>query len=417
MFLDTRKATKYNTFLNISLFIFLIFYYEDIIGMYKVLKIFLIIMLSYVLNIYSLEKKKYTLENFLWSFIIFIPQVFMEYRAYFFDGGYKLISIIFIFQNMSKILFLKLISKKVDFLLIGEGEKKEIIKKIIENKPEFRIVGELEISEINKVEKLTKNLNVDNFIITEKIYDLDNAKLLMNFKLDGKGIYDYLSFFEEVEYKVPVNAIDENWILFGKGYAILRKDINFKIKRLMDVFCALIIGIITIPIMLISAVIIKLESKGTIIYKQKRVGMRNQEFEIYKFRSMFNDAEKNGAQWATERDKRATKFGNFMRKMRIDELPQLRNVLKGEMSFVGPRPERKVFIKELEKEIPFYNIRHSVKPGLTGWAQVKYPYGASVEDSHQKLQYDLYYIKNQTVMFDIMILFKTLKIVLSRVGR
>jgi lipopolysaccharide/colanic/teichoic acid biosynthesis glycosyltransferase len=132
---------------------------------------------------------------------------------------------------------------------------------------------------------------------------------------------------------------------------------------------------------------------------------------------MSNDAEKDGAQWAQQNDPRVTKFGNFMRKTRIDELPQLWNVLKGNMTFVGPRPERKVFIKELEKEIPFYNIRHSVKPGLTGWAQVKYPYGASVEDAHQKLQYDLYYIKHQTLAFDLIILFKTVKIVIFGRGR
>ena len=239
----------------------------------------------------------------------------------------------------------------------------------------------------------------------------------MEEKLKGIQVFDYLSFYEKLEEKVPVKSIDEKWILFGSGYDILYKNFNIRIKRIVDIFAALCIGMITTPVMLISAIIIKLESKGPVIYSQKRVGLENCEFEIYKFRSMSNDAEKDGAQWAQQNDPRVTKFGNFMRKTRIDELPQLWNVLKGNMTFVGPRPERKVFIKELEKEIPFYNIRHSVKPGLTGWAQVKYPYGASVEDAHQKLQYDLYYIKHQTLAFDLIILFRTVKIVVFGRGR
>ena len=169
--------------------------------------------------------------------------------------------------------------------------------------------------------------------------------------------------------------------------------------------------------MLISAVIIKLESHGPVIYSQERIGENNKPFKIFKFRSMRTDSEKDGPKWASEHDDRITKFGNIMRKTRIDELPQLYNVIVGQMSFVGPRPERQFFINTLEKEIPYYNLRHIVKPGLTGWAQVKYPYGASIEDSYRKLQYDLYYIKNYSLILDVLIILDTVKIVLFGKGR
>ena len=180
---------------------------------------------------------------------------------------------------------------------------------------------------------------------------------------------------------------------------------------------AVIIGICSLPVMIISAIIVKFESPGPVIYSQARIGENQKEFYVHKFRSMRNDAEKNGAKWAVENDPRVTKYGNFMRKTRIDELPQIWNVLKGEMSFIGPRPERQVFITEIEKVVPYYNLRHSIKPGLTGWAQVMYPYGASIEDAKEKLEYDLYYIKHQDFILDIIIMFKTVQTVIFGKGR
>ena len=179
----------------------------------------------------------------------------------------------------------------------------------------------------------------------------------------------------------------------------------------------MIIGICVFPIMILSAIIVKLESKGPVFFIQERIGEGNKKFNIVKFRSMTTDAEKDGPQWASKNDNRVTKWGKIMRATRIDELPQLWNVLRGEMSFVGPRPEREFFIQQLEKEIPYYNLRHTVKPGLTGWAQVKYPYGASIEYSYRKLQYDLYYIKHHDIIFDIKVLLKTITIVVFGKGR
>ncbi|MBN2838185.1 MAG: exopolysaccharide biosynthesis polyprenyl glycosylphosphotransferase [Fusobacteriaceae bacterium] len=412
MYLNIKKADRYNFFLNILIWILGLLYFEDIIGVFKIFKVFIIIMVGYILNVYNLEKRKYTLRDFLSTTLILLPQLFLEYRIYFFDGGYKFILLIYIFQNVSKLFFLKLSNKQLNVAIIGEKSFRDKARKIIESRKEYIIYSELDIKDINE------NFGeVDVIIITNTINDLEKSKYILNQKLKGITIYDYYSFYEEFEEKIPINVIDENWILFGKGYAILHEELNVKVKRFLDIIYSLIIGGITLPIMLISAIIIKIESKGPVIYKQLRVGEGDKEFTIYKFRSMKSDAEKDGAKWAVIGDSRITRFGNFMRKTRIDELPQLWNVLKGEMSFVGPRPERMVFIKELEKQIPFYNIRHCIKPGLTGWAQVMYPYGASIEDAYKKLQYDLFYVKHQNLTFDLTILFRTIKIVIFRKGR
>jgi exopolysaccharide biosynthesis polyprenyl glycosylphosphotransferase len=205
--------------------------------------------------------------------------------------------------------------------------------------------------------------------------------------------------------------------LENSGFEIYHNNFNLKLKRLFDIAFSLIIGITVLPIIAISAVIVKLESKGPIFFIQERIGEGNIPFKIIKFRSMTTDAEKDGPQWATKNDNRVTKWGKIMRATRIDELPQLWNVIRGEMSFVGPRPEREFFIQQLEQEMPYYNLRHTVKPGLTGWAQVMYPYGASVEDAYNKLQYDLYYIKHNNTIFDIMVILKTINIVVFGKGR
>jgi exopolysaccharide biosynthesis polyprenyl glycosylphosphotransferase len=175
--------------------------------------------------------------------------------------------------------------------------------------------------------------------------------------------------------------------------------------------------VLSAPIMAITALLIKLESPGPMLYRQERVGQANKTFFVTKFRSMRTDAEKDGKpQWATTNDSRVTRVGNVIRKLRIDELPQLFNVLKGEMSLVGPRPERPFFVEQLTKDIPFYAVRHSVKPGLTGWAQVRYHYGSTVEDSQQKLQFDLYYVKNHTLFLDLVVLMETVGVVLTGKG-
>ncbi|WP_321330298.1 exopolysaccharide biosynthesis polyprenyl glycosylphosphotransferase [uncultured Ilyobacter sp.] len=239
----------------------------------------------------------------------------------------------------------------------------------------------------------------------------------LRMKLEGIQVLFTWQYKEEIEKKIDVKNISDKWFLYSSGFAILSDGFEKKIKTMADLAMTILVGASTFPIMLVSAIIIKMESPGPIFYRQKRIGLGGKEFDLVKFRSMRTDAEKDGPQWAQKNDSRITRYGSFMRKTRIDELPQLWNVLKGDMSFVGPRPEREVFIKRLEKELPYYNMRHLIKPGLTGWAQVMYPYGASVEDSLRKLEYDLYYIKHQRFIFDVLILFKTTKSVLFGKGR
>lgn len=214
-----------------------------------------------------------------------------------------------------------------------------------------------------------------------------------------------------------IELLHSGYFLHQRAFSILSDKKQEARKRFMDILMATAIFIVALPFMLITVFLIKIESKGPIFYRQKRVGQFNQEFEVIKFRSMRTDAEKNGAVWAKENDDRVTKVGRFIRKTRIDELPQLINVFKGEMSIVGPRPEREVFIKDLEKHIPYYRFRHAVKPGITGLAQVKYPYGASIEDAMWKHRFDIHYIKHHRAFSDLKIIFMTIKVVLLRMGR
>jgi len=204
--------------------------------------------------------------------------------------------------------------------------------------------------------------------------------------------------------------------VFGGGFD--QSFVRTFMKRSFDIICSTLILALTFPIMFMAALAVWFEDRGPVFYSQERVGMDGEIFRVHKFRSMRTDAEKGGKpQWAQQNDPRITRVGNFMRKTRIDELPQILNVFKGEMSFVGPRPERQYFVEQLIEVVPYYNVRHSVKPGITGWAQVRYGYGSSAEDALQKLQYDLYYVKNNSLFLDVLILIDTLKVVLFRSGR
>ncbi|MCF1458303.1 MAG: exopolysaccharide biosynthesis polyprenyl glycosylphosphotransferase [Shewanella sp.] len=214
-----------------------------------------------------------------------------------------------------------------------------------------------------------------------------------------------------------IKLLRSGYFLHQKAFSILSSKRTQLAKRFVDIFVATAILLLTLPIWLLTAIIIKLESKGSIFYKQKRTGQYNQEFEVIKFRSMKTDAELNGAKWASKNDSRVTRVGKFIRRTRIDEIPQVINILKGEMSIVGPRPEREFFIKELVKYIPYYRFRHAVKPGITGLAQVSYPYGSSIEDAVWKHKYDIFYIKHHSSILDFKILLKTVKVVFFGMGR
>lgn len=233
---------------------------------------------------------------------------------------------------------------------------------------------------------------------------------MMRCKLSGVEVLDAPTFYEILQGKLMLEQMTPSWIIFSSGFH--RTAIVNIYKRCFDLVLSLAGILITAPLFPLIALAIKLDSPGPLFFAQVRVGNNEKPFRLYKFRSMRQDAEKDGAVWAVKNDSRVTAVGRFLRNSRIDELPQLLNVLKGDMSFIGPRPERPEFVESLKRDIYYYSKRHTIKPGLTGWAQVRYPYGASVEDAVEKLRYDLYYIKNLSFMLDTQIMFETVKVVL-----
>ena len=235
---------------------------------------------------------------------------------------------------------------------------------------------------------------------------------LLTCRLRGFWISDFSSFMERETGQVELQSLDPSWLIFSEGFSAQHR-IERLIKRVFDVIASSILLAFAIPVCAIAALAIRIEDGGPIFYRQQRVGLHGRSFMLLKFRSMKVDAESDGiARWASAGDQRVTKVGTLIRKTRIDEIPQVINVLKGEMSFVGPRPERPLIVDELGQSIPFYRYRHMVKPGITGWAQINYPYGASIEDAYQKLKFDLYYIKNYSLVLDFLILIQTIRVVL-----
>jgi sugar transferase (PEP-CTERM system associated) len=238
---------------------------------------------------------------------------------------------------------------------------------------------------------------------------------LLACRLAGIRVTELSTFFERTRGEFPIESLKASHLIFGEGFRQGR--VRTIVKRAFDVFISLLLLILTAPIMLITAIAIRLESPGPVIYRQQRVSRGGHVFDVLKFRSMYENAEHDGQpRWAVQDDNRVTRVGRFIRNMRIDELPQLFNVLAGDMSLVGPRPERPYFVDQLSAQIPFYGLRHSVKPGVTGWAQVRYSYGATVEDSVRKLQFDLFYVKNHSLVLDLVILIETVGVVLFGKG-
>jgi sugar transferase (PEP-CTERM system associated) len=234
---------------------------------------------------------------------------------------------------------------------------------------------------------------------------------LLECKLRGVKIVELPTFFEREYRQVLLESITPSWMVLGDGFnqSVFRN----MVKRLLDLIVSGALLVLTLPIMVLAALCIYLESGGPVLYRQERVGQGGRMFTLYKLRSMRKDAEHDGKpHWAAQNDQRITLVGRFLRNFRIDELPQIINVFKGDMSFVGPRPERPFFVDQLEKQVPYYALRHSVKPGITGWAQVRHPYGASVDDAIEKLQYDLYYVKNHCLFLDLTVLIATVEVVI-----
>ena len=322
----------------------------------------------------------------------------------------------------------KLFARQV--VLIGTGETAErIVAEIRGNHeagfviaalvgtttPAFDHEGIPVVASLSEVDRAPRSAGIDRIVVAldDRRGTMPIAELLHS-KLRGRIIEDGVTFYEAITGKILVEKVNPAWLIFSEGFDYGR--LTYLVKRVLDLTLAGVGLCLSLPISLLTALLIKFESPGPVFYRQERVGERGKVFPIIKFRSMRQDAEKNGAVWARENDSRVTRVGGFIRKVRIDEIPQMWNVIRGQMSFVGPRPERPVFVEQLVEKLPYYSLRHAAKPGITGWAQVCYPYGASEEDALRKLEYDLYYIKHQSLFLDLLIIFRTAKTVLFRKG-
>ena len=296
------------------------------------------------------------------------------------------------------------------------GERPEsgfvIVSYIAMNEPQ-RVVEEAIAREaIHDLGRFVENLGVSEVVLAlqERRNSLPLGDLL-RMKTKGVHVNDFSSFMERETGRVDLDTVNPSWLIFSDGFSSGRI-FSSAIKRIFDITASVLLLCFTLPIIALFALLVKLDSKGPAFFRQQRVGLYGQPFWLVKLRSMRTDAEKNGAKWAQKDDPRVTRIGRFIRKVRIDELPQTWCVLLGHMSFVGPRPEVPQFVDDLQEEIPFYGERHMVKPGITGWAQINYPYGASIEDSRKKLEYDLYYAKNYTPFLDLVILLQTVRVIL-----
>ena len=420
----------------------------------------LYIFILYIIYSFLLDKYDYVakyLTNFIFILFIFVKFIFgqldfyaerFRYKDVFITLGIDLIFsgmlyafwkridiiyiyvLIFVFQVVFRKIICSIYMKKQNVLIFGSNHIENNIQEDIINTLDYNYIGYISnnkskatkylIGNYNEMEKIIAKNNVDILVIVKDIKSSDFKKYLkriFDLKINGLKIMTYEEFNEDIQKKIDINQINEEWLLESNGFDILNNEMQKNIKRGMDLILALILMVILSPLALITAIIIKFESKGPVIFKQTRIGENMKPFRVYKFRSMrLHDPNKH-SKYTLNNDTRVTKFGKFMRKTRIDELPQLWNILKGTMSFIGPRPEWDILAKDYAKQINYYNLRHLIKPGITGWAQVMFPYGESLDDAKKKLEYDLYYLKHQDLILDVLIVAKTAKAVLFGKGK
>ena len=454
-----RKVLKFIIFLfdfilvNFSLFLVLVLRYgiEELVTQWLLhFPLFGFISLVWLLSFYIADMYNITQPlNYVHFFISMIVNVGLAISFFYIfpnipispktNLGLIVVFFIVLFIVWRNIVeyFLDRLGIKRSVVFVGvDKHTLELAEKLINN-PRFgyTISGFVVGEDASLLKKLPKWLNSESFHLIRTMEDLseylekrDIHSIVVNeawyrnvyqhlYRFFPKGVrmYQLSTFWEYIEETIPINVTDELWFLQNLSHGPY--SIYLKLKRFFDIFVTLIFLPVILVFCIFTFLLVKFSSKGPAIYKQVRVGLGNHNFVIYKFRSMRIDAEKDGAVWAREKDHRLIPVGNFIRRFRLDELPQFFNVLKGDMSFVGPRPERPEFVKKLVLDIPHYNLRHMVKPGLTGWAQVKYRYGASIEDAEVKLMYDLFYVKNVSPILDLKITLKTIFTILSKAGR
>lgn len=317
-------------------------------------------------------------------------------------------------------------------MIFGAGVEAESVGNVLrKSDPDIQIVGfypsstdaevclpaQVVLSREMSLSDTAHALKVNEIIIAvrERRGGILPLRELLDCKLSGVKVLDLASYFERALGQIRLDSLRVGWLIFGEGFR--QGWLRTAVKRLFDIVAASILLVLALPVMAVTALLIVIEDGFPVFYRQERVGLNGRLFKVIKFRSMRNDAESDGKpRWATANDDRVTRVGRIIRKLRIDELPQMLNVFRGEMSFVGPRPERAYFVEQLQEQVPYYNIRHNIKPGITGLAQVRYQYGASIDDAVKKLQYDLYYVKNNSLFLDLLILLDTVQVVLFGKG-
>ena len=367
-----------------------------IIGRYKYLK-------ESRINLYS----KQFLKSFLLTFLFFnYLQIFGKYDT-------SILLNFVLISQFSHVIINEFRNKKTEkkkFFYIGSDEIFSLLKKELNKESALKSLKKLDINSKKYPKKI-------KYIILDSKYKLSKEEVSYIDKLDKNNIeiINSIDWFELHLQRLHPHLINNSEVFKSQIY-INRDSLQSRLKRVSDIFISLIILLFSSPLILISIIFIKIEDNGNIIYSQKRTGLDQKIIKIYKLRTMIINAEKKGVKWAKKNDNRITKVGKFLRLSRLDEIPQLFSVIKGEMSLIGPRPERPEIEEKLEKVIPSYRIRHLVKPGLSGWAQVNYPYGSSIKDSENKLSYDLYYILNISIFLDLLILFKTMRLIFNLKG-
>jgi len=377
------------------------------------------------------------LSSFTVGLLVMLVIFYAFPNLYLGRGAFGLAFLIaFVGAAVTRLIYIRLF--KLDalnrrILLLGMGSrssKVEMLERDENGQRKFNFVGCLPLTNAECCVTKTKVFQYQGSIISiAKKHRIDEivvgvrerrngglpADQLLECKLAGIDIIDLPSFFERETGQIQLESLNPSWMIFSDGFS--HGSVKDVMKRMFDITASTLLLLITLPIMFITTMLIWLESGSPILYRQERVGEYGRSFNVLKFRSMRVDAERDGVpQWAKKQDDRVTRIGRVIRKMRIDELPQVFNVLRGDMSFVGPRPERPYFVNELTNQIPYYPSRHTVKPGITGWAQIRYSYGATTEDAVQKLQYDLYYVKNHSLFLDLVILLQTAQVILFGKG-
>jgi sugar transferase (PEP-CTERM system associated) len=358
-----------------------------------------------------------------------IPEISFWRSNLLYAAGSSVLLLIFLRILLGKALGSQAFKRRI--VVLGAGPRAARLKMLSKTPGAgFAVVGYVSMSEANRVipEAIARDAiyNLADHVVllnaSEVVLALEerrNAlplKDLLRIKTTGVHVNEISTFLERETGRVDLDSVNPSWLIFSDGFSSGRM-VSSAFKRLFDIGASLLLLLFSLPLVLFTAVAIKLESKGPAFYRQRRVGLYGQGFDVIKLRSMRQDAEVAGkAVWAEKDDPRITRIGRVIRKLRIDELPQCWSVLKGEMSFVGPRPERPQFVEDLEQKLPYYAERHMVKPGITGWAQINYPYGASIEDSRQKLEYDLFYAKNYSPFLDLLILLQTFRVILFPEG-